>query len=149
MRSDAATRAVIDTNAVLDWLVFGELAAVELARAISLGQVHWLVTPRMREELLAVLGRPLSDRWEGARKHALTTDATAIAIGCDAPMPDRTLVCRDPDDQMFVDLALAQAPAWLITRDRALLALRRRAAGHGVIVCTPTQWQAQRTSAVQ
>jgi len=47
---------------------------------------------------------------------------------------------------MFIDLAVASAPSWLVTRDRALLALRRRAAARGVVVATPEQWLRQHTS---
>jgi predicted nucleic acid-binding protein len=144
----ATQRAVIDTNAVLDWLVFGDVDAVEVARAAAGGHLLWLATSRMRAELAAVLARPLPERWEGARKHALTIDAMAGAFACDEPpsSPGR-LLCRDATDQMFIDLALAHAPAWLITRDRALLALRRRASLRSVTVCTPAQWRVQQALA--
>jgi predicted nucleic acid-binding protein len=52
------------------------------------------------------------------------------------------LHCRDPDDQMFLDLALAAGARWLVSRDRALLHLRRRAQSHGLAIVTPEQWQA-------
>jgi uncharacterized protein len=143
-----APRVVIDSNAVLDWLVFGEADALDLAHAAAGGQLLWLATQRMREELTAVLARPLPERWETARKHALTIDAMAAAVACEAPhLGGGMLVCRDAADQMFIDLALAHAPSWLITRDRALLALRRRALVRGVTVCTPAQWRAQQALA--
>jgi putative PIN family toxin of toxin-antitoxin system len=139
----AAPRVVIDTNAVLDWLVFTEPAALALGDAITRRRCAWCATPAMLGELRAVLNRSLPERWESARKLALTinidrllTPATAVA-----PLVAQRLICRDPADQMFIDLALCCAPAWLVTRDRALLALRRRAAPRGVIVATPEQWQ--------
>jgi uncharacterized protein len=136
--------AVIDTNAVLDGLVFGDADATALMQAVRRGRLVWLTTPRMRAELSAVLMRPLSERWENARKLALTIDTTAIATPCDEPPAAGTgiiLNCSDPSDQMFIDLALAHGPSLLITRDRALLALRRRAAARGVVVCTAAEWR--------
>jgi predicted nucleic acid-binding protein len=64
-------------------------------------------------------------------------------------LPCATLVCRDPTDQMFIDLALTCRPSWLVTRDRALLSLRRRAAPQGVAIGTAQQWQLQQLRADQ
>lgn len=140
--------AVIDTNALLDWLVFQDRSALAFGAAISAGRLLWLATPPLLDELRLVLARPFADRWEAARKHALTTPITPLFKMCEPPGPARpALLCRDASDQMFIDLALANAPCWLITRDRALLALRRRAAAVGVSVGTPTQWQQQSSAA--
>jgi len=136
---------VIDTNVVLGWLVFGDADALDLSEAIVQRRIAWLATRRMADELRAVLSRSLPERWEEARKLALTIDPTTTAVACDEPSPtgNGRLVCSDTSDQIFIDLALAHAPSLLITRDRALLALRRRAAGRGVWVCTPVQWRQQ------
>jgi len=140
--------AVIDTNAVLDWLVFRDIAAAAMGEAIAAGRLRWLVTPRLLDELRWVLARPLADRWEVARKHALTIDLGLMGEPCDEPGTSAArLACRDKSDQMFADLALARAPCWLLTRDRALLALRRRGAGFGVRVATPAQWHEQMRAA--
>lgn len=142
MNSIDPTRAVIDTNALLDWLVFGDAAASSLGRAVADERMAWLATARMLDELGAVLSTPLAVRWELARKHALTIDTASLATRCEQPAlagPGR-LICRDGNDQMFIDLALAHGPCWLITRDRALLALRRRAAERAVLIATPAQW---------
>jgi putative PIN family toxin of toxin-antitoxin system len=141
-----ALRVVIDTNAALDWLVFAEPAALALADAVTARRCTWCATPPMLEELRAVLRRPLDERWEAARKRALTIDldrlATLSPLRAPASLADR-MICRDAADQMFIDLALACAPSWLLTRDRALLALRRRAASRGVAVATVQQWLRQ------
>lgn len=149
MTSSRPTRAVIDTNALLDWLVFGDVDAVAMGAAVACGDLTWLATPRMRAELHAVLLRPLPECWETSRKHALTIDLSAVIAGCAEPVQSAAagLACRDTSDQMFVDLALAHSPSWLITRDRALLTLRRRAALREVRVCTPAQWRQAATPA--
>jgi putative PIN family toxin of toxin-antitoxin system len=140
-------RAVIDTNALLDWLVFREPAATALGQAIEQRQWVWCATPPMLDEWLAVLRVPLGSRWEASREHALTIDVVPLAAMVSLAPQRPTLVCRDPADQMFIDLALACRPSWLVTRDRALLSLRRRAAPQGVAIGTPQQWLRQQMPA--
>jgi len=147
----AVTRAVIDTNAVLDWLVFAQPAALALGDAITSRRCSWCATTPMLVELRAVLNRPLPERWESARKLALTIDLGPLFTlreSTDLPLATQRLICRDPTDQMFIDLALGCAPSWLVTRDRALLALRRRAAAKGVVIATPEQLQLHPAAAV-
>ena len=149
-RRDVPARVVIDTNAALDWLVFGQPAALALADSVARGSWVWCATPAMLDELRAVLSRPLPDRWEQARKLALTRELDCLVFRLQTadPLPTASrLVCRDPADQMFIDLALAYAPSWLVTRDRALLALRRRAMASGVVIATPEQWLQQQPTA--
>lgn len=139
----APAELVLDTNTVLDWLVFGDGAAQAVGQAIGRGDLRWLATPHMLAELRAVLGRPLAPRWERARELALTIDISPLAALCAEPERGR-LQCRDPADQRFIDLALARRPALLLTRDRALLALRRPAATAGVRIETAAAWLAAR-----
>jgi putative PIN family toxin of toxin-antitoxin system len=144
----ADPRVVIDTNVLLDWCVFRQPAALALVGAVQAREWSWIVTPAMVEELRCVLARPLAERWQAAQKLALTIDVDAIARMCTPPAAFAAkLVCRDPNDQMFIDLALARSPCWLITRDRALLALRRRAVPHGVAIATPEFWHREHVAA--
>lgn len=138
--AEPVVNVVLDTNTVLDWLLFAEPAARAVGEAIVADHLRWLATPRMLAELRAVLGRRLADRWESARELALTIDVAPWATMCDEPDRGRRLVCRDRADQMFIDLACAHGPSLLLTRDRALLALRRRAAAVGVQVATAQAW---------
>jgi uncharacterized protein len=137
-----APRLVIDTNVLLDWLVFEDPACAALDRALGRGAAHWVATPSMLEELQDVLSRSLPDRWEVARKRALTLDLRARCTGWTEAVPAALppLRCRDRSDQMFVDLALACGAAWLLTHDRALWALRRPARARGVHIAPPSQW---------
>ena len=139
---------VIDTNVLLDWCVFHQPAALALVGAVQARKWSWLATPAMVEELRCVLARPLAERWHAAQKLALTIDVSSVATMCPPPTASAAeLVCRDPSDQMFVDLALARSPCWLVTRDRALLALRRRAVPHGVAIATPEFWHREHLAA--
>jgi len=139
---EAPSRVVLDTNTVLDWLVFGDAAACEVGAGITAGHLTWLATPHMLAELRAVLCRPLPARWNAAREHALTIDVSRWTIPCPEPaITSHPLVCRDPDDQVFINLARTQSPSVLLTRDRALLALRRRATTFGVLITTAATWR--------
>jgi uncharacterized protein len=132
---------VLDTNVVLDWLVFGEPSVAALAKAVTRGRVRWLATGAMRDEMAHVLGRGLA----AARGADLALVAAAWDRHCTqhppAPLAAATMRCTDTDDQKFIDLALVSGARWLISRDRAVLKLRRRAAAHGLTIAPPDQWR--------
>lgn len=138
---------VIDTNVLLDWLVFREAGCMPLVEALEAGRLRWIATPPMRDELGFALNRRMVRSW--APDLALV-DSTWSRLAAMVQAPAPTLVprlrCTDPDDQMFIDLALHQA-RWLITRDRAVLKLARRAAALGVTFTTPERWHTAQTDA--
>lgn len=141
-------RLVIDTNAVLGWLVFRDPWALALEADLRKGAACWLASPAIVGELEHVLARPLLPRWESARKHALTLTWSLAITPCAEPTVTCRpgLICRDAADQKFIDLALAERADWLITHDRDLLQLSRRAAAAGLTIGTPAQWMAQPAS---
>ncbi len=122
-------RLVLDTNIVLDAFVFGDDAARPLREGLMEGRLQWLATVAMREELERVLGYPQVDPW--LRKAGLASRDVLAAFDRHAQpvpaAPRAALACRDPDDQKFIDLAVAQR-AGLLSKDRAVLALRKRLA---------------------
>lgn len=136
-----ADRAVLDTQVVLDWLVFRDPITQALARAIEDGSLHWLASRPMLDEIERVL-----DRGVGAARRpdrdSIRAICSRLALPADAAAAS-TLRCADPDDQMFIDLALAAGARWLFTRDKALLRLAPRARNEGVLVLRPADWQAQ------
>lgn len=132
---------VLDTNVVLDWLVFRNPDGQALFRAIETGQLRWLVTPPMRDELLHVLRRGVAAAWS-PDVSLITQSWHLLAEEVASPLPMGVagqLRCTDPDDQKFIDLAVAQA-RWLVSRDRAVLKLARRAERLGVQVLVPGKW---------
>jgi uncharacterized protein len=139
--TSALPGVVLDTNVVLDWLLFSAPSVAELASAVMGGQVRWLATAAMREEMAHVLGRGL------AAAHG--ADPARLAAAWDrhcterpaAPPAAAHLRCTDTDDQKFIDLALANGARWLVSRDRAVLKLQRRAAKHGLTIAPPDQWR--------
>jgi predicted nucleic acid-binding protein len=133
---------VLDTNVVLDWLLFNDPRSARMAAAIVQHQVQWIVMRAMRDELAAVLQRGLAAA-RGADVATVLAAWDAHARPCDAPaqLPSAMrLRCSDPDDQMFLDLAHAAGARWLLSRDRAVLRLTRRAASLGLVIATPEDW---------
>ena len=122
-------RLVIDTNIVLDLLVFGDPSAWDLGERLRAGQLSWLATAEMREELARVLAYPkLAERVAFHRRDAqgvlLDFDRQATLVD---PAPKAPVTCGDPDDQKFIDLAVAHRCA-LLSKDREVLRMRKRLA---------------------
>ncbi len=126
----------------MDWLVFRDSRVQALAAALQAGSLRWLVAPAMRDEIRHVLGRGVASRY-APNLAFIEAQFDAHAEPTDAPelLGQATrLVCRDPDDQKFIDLALASNARWLISRDKALLALAKRARPRGLLILKPEAW---------
>jgi len=133
---------VLDTNVVLDWLLFNDPRSVPVVAAIVQRQVRWIATRAMREELATVLRRGLAAT-RGADVSSVLDAWDAHAEPCDAPAHCAgpiQLRCSDPDDQVFIDLAHAAGARWLLSRDRAVLRLTRSAATLGLVIAKPEDW---------
>lgn len=129
----ALALVVIDTNVVLDLFVFDDPAVAPLRTALAQGRVAWIASEAMREELRRVLDYPHLVRRLGERG----PDAVLAAFDRHArrvePAAKAAFTCRDPDDQRFIDLAVAHGAA-LLSKDAHVLALARRLARIGVPV---------------
>jgi predicted nucleic acid-binding protein len=133
-------RAILDTNVWLDWLVFADPRVAPLGAAIESGALRVLATAPMLEEFAAVLVRPHFGLGPPERDAACARQRAAVTLHPAAP--DCRLACTDPDDRMFVDLAVALRVDWLLSRDKALLRLRRVAARRfGLRIGTPEDWR--------
>ncbi len=133
---------VLDTNAVLDWLVFKNPDYLAIENAVFNRRVCLLTSPSMRAELSHVLTRGVVNRWttnfsvlwETLDEHALVLpDPPALST----PM---RLRCTDTDDQKFIDFAVVNQAQWLLTRDRAVLKLRKKALDYGLRIASPGTW---------
>ena len=119
---------MLDTNAVLDLLHFDDATARPLRHALEGGRVRWAVTDATLDEWRRVLGYPefsLDAAQQAAllaRYQTLSVRAEAVEGGAGLPR------CSDPDDQKFLELAAASRAQGLVSKDRALLRLRRRCA---------------------
>lgn len=142
---------VLDTNVVLDWLAFGHPVGPSIAPLLASGACQWIATRAMREELGHVIVRESLARWRIDADH-VWTQWEAHAREHEAPAllgAHERLVCTDPDDQKFIDLAIARRAQALLTRDRAVLKLAARARRLGVDITTPERWLAGREPATK
>jgi putative PIN family toxin of toxin-antitoxin system len=119
---------VIDTNVVLDLLHFDDATARPLRLALEAGRLRCVVTAATLDELLRVLAYPefaLDPAQQAAlfaRYQALSESARTVEVRAGLPR------CSDPDDQKFIELAAAARAQGLVSKDRAVLKLRRRCA---------------------
>lgn len=133
---------VLDTNVVLDWLVFRSPACDALHAALVAGDVRWIATAAMRQELAHVLARGTLNKWQPDLAALWERwDEHCIEVPAAPPLgPAAALRCSDPDDQKFIDLAVAHKARWLLSHDLAVQRLTRRLRDRGVTVTTPTAW---------
>lgn len=139
--SSTVPAVVLDTNVVLDWLVFGDPAVAPLAGAIEAGRLRWLGCATMQAELVHVLTHGnLAGREVRAGQVLSTVQRWQAEVELPDGLPLQRLRCRDTSDQVFLDLALHTGAAWLVSRDRALLTLARKAAREGLAIVSPRHW---------
>ena len=124
---------VLDTNIVLDLFVFADPATPSLLAALQARQLHWIATQPMRDELERVLAYPHIV----ARLHYYELTAHTVLARFDArvqlvDVADKArMVCKDADDQKFIDLAVAHQ-SLLLSKDNAVLSMAKRLRPMGV-----------------
>lgn len=144
--TEAAPRLVLDTQVVMEWLVFRDAGIRALTEPIEAGRWTWIGCSAMRDELLHVLSRGIAARWNPDPLAIAEVFARLCQMSepADAHASVPLLKCRDKDDQKFIDLALACKVDALISRDSDVLALAKRAKKQGLAILRPEQWLAQR-----
>lgn len=130
------TAVVLDTNIALDLWLFSDPQSLPLQQALGEGRLQWLATQPMRDELARVLTYPhLMARLQKNGQCADDVLARYDQSVSWQPVPPKApYVCKDADDQKFVDLAAAHQAA-LISKDAEVLALKNRMARLGVAIC--------------
>ncbi len=141
MAQPAPLALVLDTNVVLDLLVFEDRHCGKLCTALATGRARWHATPRMRAEFELVLARPSFARWNKHRARAAAWWENWATMIEPLDPSSASLRCRDPDDQMFLDLATLLGPCCLLSRDTEVLRMKRPAAQFGVHIATPAEFE--------
>ena len=151
--STQSSRLVLDTNIVLDCFVFNDPAMQALVIAMEERRVFTLVHQDTLDELERVLTYPQCRLSTAEQRQVLNR---YLAVATVAPMPEGftrdTLLlpsgfplCRDVDDQPFLALAYHARADALITKDKAILKLRRKIRRFGVAIFTPADVQLSRS----
>ena len=126
---------VIDTNIVLDLWLFEDPSTIPLRAALQSGAISHLATGSMRDELERVLTYPhIIKRMAKSNIQAPDIlnrfDEYQLAA---EPAAKAACTCKDPDDQKFIDLAVAHAVP-LLSKDKAILCMKKRLLQSGVVL---------------
>ena len=140
-------RFVLDTNVVIDWLVFDDPYMTPLRARARDGAIDVLTHELAIAELERVLGYPLLKLEEAGRADVLAryrTQSRSVAMppgfAIDAwQLPAGFPSCRDRDDDLFLALAYHCRATALVTRDKALLKMRKRVRKFGMVILTVQQ----------
>ena len=126
---------VLDTNMVLDLLVFNDPAIAPVRALLADGELRWIADAAQRVELERVLGYPQIAPRVAFYGLSSASVLAAFDAGVDyqPEAPAIQIVCKDPDDQHFLALAV-QHRALLLSKDKAVLVLRKRLALRGATV---------------
>ena len=141
---------VLDTNVVLDMLIFDDPHIPPIRELVAQGAVRWIADQAQRVELERVLHysqiAPRVSFYGKTPEGVMAAFDAAVEYVAEAPKIRFT--CTDPDDQHFLDLA-SQHQALLVSKDKAVLKQRKRVAqnygatvGNVVVMDVPEAAQA-------
>ena len=120
-------RVVLDTNVVISALVFAGRRLEWMRDAWASARITPLISRAVAAELIRVLEYPRFRLSAGEREILLgdylpVCEVVRVARTTTALIPE----CRDPDDRIFLELALAGKADFLVTGDADLLSLAAR-----------------------
>jgi putative PIN family toxin of toxin-antitoxin system len=137
------TRIVLDTNVCLDLFVFRDPRWASLHRALQERTVEAVTRDDCRMEWSIVLHYPHLPLDDDSRMRCAAEFDSLITCIPTAARSDevRLPLCKDPDDQKFLELARDARAEVLITKDKALLKLARKTARAGLFtIMLPDSW---------
>jgi uncharacterized protein len=130
-------RAVIDTNVLIAGLLWRAAPHALLAQVRS-GSLGLISSPALLAELADVLARPKFDailvRSKTSHEKALAEVRQLAELIEPPPLPQP--VCRDPDDDEVLALAIAAQADLIVTGDNDLLVLQQF---NGIPIISPAQ----------
>ena len=114
-------KAILDTNVVISAIIFGGKPRRLLNLAIE-GKVSLFFSEPMFEEIREILGGR-KFRFTASQLLAVERELEAIS---DTVYPDKSIkiVKDDPDDDVFIECALAADADFIVSGDKHLLALK-------------------------
>lgn len=129
-------RVVLDTNVWLDWLVFDDPAIAPLRALVAADCAEVFIDAACEAELERALGYDLGKN-RAVDIAACLAGSRRVARRIESELTEAQRSglprCRDPDDQKFLEAALAARADFLVTKDRALLDLAERTPGFRIV----------------
>lgn len=125
-------KLVLDTNVVIDWLVFDDEYLASFREHVRSRSVQVITHVPALEELRRVLGYP-ELKLTPERQAAVLEEYGALVsfFESSTELPQGFPRCRDPDDDPFIRLAWQAGADALVSRDKAVLKLAKRARKFG------------------
>jgi len=136
-----AVRVVLDTNVLLSVFVFRDSRFAPIRERLTMDEWQALTNVPCLTEFERVSARPQFELDEARHGQVMAEySALAIAVKAASPAPYLLPLCKDVEDQKFLELARDGDAGWLITSDKALLVLNRRQRLDGKFrILTPVQ----------
>ena len=125
-------RLILDTNVILDLLVFKDPSAEPIRILLDAKRVDAVRSEASMLELIDVIQRPafkLSREEQEIILQAWESSTRPLENEAIEPAP---FTCRDLDDQVFINMAYSLRPSLLLSKDLRVLELRRTAMRYGI-----------------
>jgi putative PIN family toxin of toxin-antitoxin system len=120
----AGRAVVLDTNVVLDLLLFEDPQALPLLRALEQGALEAWASARTLAELQRVLAYPAFRLAPEAQAAQLARYRGLVQVASEEePLAGELPRCADREDQKFLELAARVGATWLVSKDKQLLQL--------------------------
>ena len=137
-------RVVLDTNVCLDLFVFRDPRWSALLEALRSGAIEAVTRDDCRTEWQLVLLYPQL-KLDEVRRAEIAREFDALIRPHRPPQEPVEAIalplCKDRDDQKFLELARDAQAALLLTKDKALLKLAGKARRSGLFaIMTPEAW---------
>ena len=123
---------MLDTNVILDLLVFKDLVAEPIRQLLDAKLVDAVRSEASMLELIDVIQRPTFKLNQEEQAIILQAWESVTRLLENAAIESAPFTCRDLDDQIFLDMAYSIRPALLLSKDLLVLELRAIAKTHGV-----------------
>lgn len=144
-------RLVLDTNVILDWLVFKDARMAGLQSAWDQQRLELITHGPALAELTRVLAYPQFKLTDSAQREVLECYEARVRI---VSLPDGVTMenlgmpagfprCKDGDDDHFIALAYHHRADAVVSKDRAVLDLAKRVRKFGVTILSPQQLTAK------
>ena len=128
-------KAVIDTNILMSGTFWGGPPAKVLDEYLK-DKFEWLVSTEILEEYWRVLNELLR-KYQAPTQVVEFFQTLSLAATIVSPVSFGTRVCSDPDDDKFLEAAVAGAAGFIVSGDKALL---KTDGFHGIRVLKPAEF---------
>ncbi|MCM0028693.1 MAG: putative toxin-antitoxin system toxin component, PIN family [Polynucleobacter sp.] len=125
-------RLVLDTNVILDLLVFKDPTAEPIRQLLDAKLVDAVRSKASMLELIDVIQRPMFKLSQEEQEFILQAWESVTRLLENTTIEPAPFACRDLDDQVFLDMAYSVRPALLLSKDLRVLELQGIAQRHSV-----------------